>query len=102
MRRITDYGGIAASILLIAFGAGALIMGLSGRGTVSDSIKQEQIVGTPDMTPKLIAAEAAKAGLKNVDVPTKSVAGASIDTPSEARTFAQYMRIHTLMATGGK
>src|SRR4051812_4896729 len=102
MRRITDYGGLAASIILIAFGAGALVMGLSGRSTVSDSLKQERIVGTPDMTPKLIRAEIAKAGLNGVDVPSASVAGASIDTAGEARTFAEYMRIHALLATGGK
>jgi hypothetical protein len=76
-------------------------MGLAGRGTVSDSLKQEQIVGTPDMKPAAIRAEIAKAGLKNVDVPGKSVAGKSIDTAGEARTFAQYMRIHALLATGG-
>jgi hypothetical protein len=102
MRRITTYGGIAASIVLIAFGIGALVMGLNGRDTVRDSVKKEQIVGTPDMTPSAIRAEIAKAHLSNVDVPSKSVAGAKIDTPSEARTFAEYMRIHTLLATGGQ
>jgi hypothetical protein len=101
MQRITNWGGIAASIILIVFGAGALVMGIDGRGTVSDSLKKEQIVGTPDMTPKLIKAEATKAGLKNVDIPSSSVAGKSIDTPAEARTFAEYMRIHTLLATNG-
>ena len=102
MRRITTYGGIAASIILIAFGIGSLAMGLNGRETVTDSLKQEQIVGTPDMTPAAIKAEVAKAGLKNVDIPSRSVAGAKIDTPAEARTFADYMRIHTLLATGGE
>jgi len=102
MQRITNWGGIAASIILIVFGAGTLVMGLNGHGTVSDSLKKEQIVGTPDMTPKLIKAEATKAGLKNVDIPSSAVAGKSIDTPSEARTFAEYMRIHTLLATNGQ
>jgi hypothetical protein len=102
MRRITNYGGIAASIILIIFGAGALAMGLAGHGTVSDSLKQERIVGTPDMSPSAIKAEIAKAGLENVDVPSRSVAGAKIDTAGEARTFAEYMRIHTLLATGGQ
>ena len=102
MRRLTNYGGIAASIILIIFGAGALYMGLSGHNTVSDSLKKEQIVGTPDMSPSAIKAEVNKAGLKNVDIPSKSVAGASIDTPAEARTFAEYMRIHALLATGGQ
>jgi hypothetical protein len=102
MRRITTYGGLAASIILIAFGIGALVMGLDGRGTVRDNLKREQIVGTPDMSPSAIKAELAKAGLKNIDVPSSSVAGATINTPSEARTFAEYMRLHTLMATGGQ
>src|SRR3954463_8275919 len=102
MRRITNFGGIAASILLIVFGAAALVMGLAGHGTVSDSIKQEQIVGTPDMTPSAIRAEVTKAGLKNVDIPSGSVAGAKIDTAGKARTFAEYMRIHALLATGGQ
>src|SRR4051794_15730599 len=102
MRRITNFGGIAASILLIVFGAAALVMGLAGHGTVSDSIKQEQIVGTPDMTPSAIKAEVAKAGLKNVDIPSGSVAGKKVDTAGKARTFADYMRIHALLATGGQ
>jgi hypothetical protein len=102
MRRITNYGGVAASIILILFGAGALIMGINGRSTVNDSLKKEQIVGTPDMSPTAIKAEVAKAGLKNVSIPSSSVAGKSIDTASEARTFAEYMRIHTLLATGGQ
>jgi hypothetical protein len=104
MRRITNWGGIAASIILIAFGVGALVMGLNGRSTVSDSVKQEQIVGSPDMTPSAIKAEAAKAGLNvsALDIPSSSVANVKIDSPSRARTFAGYMRIHALEATGGK
>src|SRR4051812_12323937 len=102
MRRITNYGGIIASAVLIAFGIGAVVMGIAGSNTVSHSLKQEKIVGTPDMSPSAIRAEVAKAKLKNVDIPSKSVAGKSIDTPGEARTFAEYMRIHTLLATGGQ
>jgi hypothetical protein len=102
MRRITNYGGIAASIVLIVFGAAVLVMGVSGHSTVSDSIKKEQIVGTPDMSPTAIKAEIAKAHLKNVDIPSGSVANQKIDTAGRARTFAEYMRIHTLLATGGQ
>ena len=102
MRRITSYGGIAASVILIAFGIGTLVMGISGHNTVSDSLKKEQIVGTPDMTPSAIKAEVTKAGLKGVDIPSESIAGKSIDTTAEARTFSEYMRIHTLLATGGQ
>src|SRR3954469_14393111 len=77
-------------------------MGVNGRDTVRNNLATEQIVGTPDMTPKAIAAEAKAAGLKDVALPTKSVAGASINTGAEARTFAQYMRIHALEASGGQ
>ena len=100
-RRIFEYGGIAASIVLVAFGIAAIVIGFNGRGTVHTSLKQEAIVGTPDMTPSAIKAEAAKAGLKDVSLPTGSVAGKAIDNGDRARTFAQYMRIHALEATGG-
>jgi hypothetical protein len=40
--------------------------------------------------------------LRNVSLPTCSVAGQSVDTGSEARCFAEYMRIHALEATGGQ
>jgi F0F1-type ATP synthase membrane subunit c/vacuolar-type H+-ATPase subunit K len=76
-------------------------MSVDGRSTVRDSLKLEQIVGTPDMTPEAIAAEAKAAGLTGIDLPTKSVAGQRIDTGDRARTFAAYMRVHALEATGG-
>jgi hypothetical protein len=101
-RRVFEYGGIAASIVLIAFGIAAIVLGVNGRSTVQSNLKQEQIVGTPDMTPDAIKAEASKAGLPaSIKLPTCSVAGQSVDTGSEARCFAQYMRIHALEATGG-
>jgi hypothetical protein len=101
-KKLFQYAGVAASAILIAFGIGAIVAGISGHNTVRDNLSKEQIVGTPDMTPSAIAAEAKAAGLKNVDVPTCSVAGKSIDTGSEARCFASYMRIHALEATGGQ
>ena len=101
-RKFFNYGGMAAAIVLIAFGIGSLYMGFSGRDTVQSNLAKEQIVGTPDMTPKAIAGEAKAAGLKGVALPTKSVAGLKIDTGSRARTFAEYMRIHALEATGGQ
>jgi hypothetical protein len=97
-----NYGGVAAAIVLIAFGIGSTIVGINGRDTVQSNLADEQIVGTPDMTPSAIAAEAKAAGLKNVSLPTQSVAGQKIDTGAEARIFAQYMRIHGLEATGGQ
>jgi hypothetical protein len=101
-KKLFQYAGAAASVILIAFGIGAIIAGASGHNTVRDNLATEQIVGTPDMTPKAIAAEAKGAGLKNVDVPSCSVAGKAINTGSRARCFASYMRIHTLEATGGQ
>src|SRR4051794_25216316 len=101
MRRWLQYGGFAAGIVLVVFGVVAIAMGVSGRSTVSDSLRSEQIVGTPDMTPAAIKAEAKAAGLKNVSLPTCNVAGKEITSGSDARCFASYMRIHGLEATGG-
>jgi hypothetical protein len=99
---ILKYGGVAASIILIVFGIATIVIGAAGHNTVRDNLKAEKIVGTPDMTPSAIKAEATKAGLKNVDYPTCSVAGQAIDTGSKARCFSEYMRIHALEATGGQ
>lgn len=101
MRRWLQYGGFAAGIVLIIFGVVAIAMGASGRSTVSDSLRKEQIVGTPDMTPAAITAEAKAAGLKNVSLPSCNVAGKSVTSGTDARCFASYMRIHGLEATGG-
>jgi hypothetical protein len=101
-KKLFQYAGVAASAILIAFGIGAVIAGASGRSTVRDELSKEQIVGTPDMTPSAIAAEAKAAGLKNVDLPTCSVAGKAINSGSRARCFASYMRVHALEATGGQ
>ena len=100
-RKLFEWGGFAAGAVLIAFGVVAIIMGFSGRATVADSLKQEKIVGSADMTPALIAKEAKAAGLTNVDLPTVAVAGEQINSGPQARAFASYMRIHALEATGG-
>jgi hypothetical protein len=93
---------MVAGIVLIAFGAVAIFMGVSGRSTVSDKLKQEAIVGSPDMTPKGIAAEAKAAGLPaTIALPTCSVAGKDVTNGDTAKCFANYMRIHALEATGG-
>jgi hypothetical protein len=100
-RKLFEWGGFAAGATLVAFGVVAIVMGFNGRGTVADSLKQEKIVGTADMTPALIAKEAKAAGLRNVDLPTVAVAGKQINSGPRARAFASYMRIHALEATGG-
>jgi hypothetical protein len=55
------------------------VLALNGRSTVNSSLEQEKIVGTPDMTPAAIKAEAEQAGLEDVDLPTCSVAGEPVD-----------------------
>jgi hypothetical protein len=102
MKRLLEYGGYAAAVVLVAFGIGALVLSINGKSTVQDRLGDEKIVGSPDMTPDAIAAEAQKAGLSGVDLPSCSVAGEEIDTGSEARCFADYMHVHALEATGGK
>ena len=103
MKRIFQWGGVAASVMLMAFGIGALVIGLQGRSEVRDKIAQEHIVGTPDMTPVLIKEAAAEAKLpESISLPTCSVADQAVDTGAEAKCFADYMRIHALEASGGK
>lgn len=102
MRNLLRYGGIAASVILIVFGISAIVIGANGRSEVSTDLKREAIVGTPDMTPAAIAKEARDAGLKDVSLPSCSVAGKAIDTGDRAKCFASYMRIHALEATGGQ
>jgi hypothetical protein len=102
MRRWLQYGGFAAGIVLIVFGIVAIAMGVNGRSTVRDNLAQEKIVGSPDMTPALIAVAAKEAGLKNVSLPTCNVAGVEVKTGTQARCFASYMRIHGLEASGGQ
>ena len=101
MSRALRLAGITAGLVLIAFGVGAVLIGLAGRDEVNANIKREQIVGTPDMKPSLIAANAKAAGL-HVALPTCDVAGKAIASGSDAKCFAAYMRIHALEATGGK
>jgi hypothetical protein len=101
-KRYWEIGGFVAGAVLVVFGAVAIFMGVSGYQTVHDELNQQYIVGFDDMTPSAIKAEAQKAGLSSdVTLPTCSVAGQTVDTGAEARCFAQYMRIHTLEATGG-
>ena len=102
MRKLFEIGGLVAAVILIVFGVAAVYMGFDGRSTVQSSLKQEQIVGTPDMNASGIATEAKKAGLPaSVSLPTADIAGKAVTNGSLARDFAKYMRIHTLEATGG-
>jgi hypothetical protein len=103
MRRVLEIGGLVAGVVLVAFGIVVIVLALDGRSTVQHELAQQQIVGTPDMTPSAIRTEAQKSGLPStVEFPTCTVAGQPITNGSRARCFAQYMRIHALEATGGK
>ena len=79
-RKLFEYGGIAASCVLICVGAGAIGLGAWGINEVRDNLAQENIVGTPD----------------------SSIPGQKVDTGSEARAFAAVMRSHALEATDGR
>ena len=80
MSKFFKYGGIVASVVLIAFGIGSIYMGVDGRDRVQSDLAREQIVGTPDST----------------------IPGQKVDTGSEAQAFAAVIRKHTLAATEGK
>ncbi len=102
MRRLFELGGYAAALVLVAFGAGALAIGLAGREDVRDDLARERIEGSADMTPQAIRESAQAAGLPLEDLPECSVAGELVDTGDEARCFAEHMRVHALEATGGR
>src|ERR1044072_8368771 len=102
VRRGLEIGGIVAAVALIVVGVVSIAMGIDGRDTVTTSIERENIVGTPDMTPSAIAAEAKESGLPDsVELPSCDVANQPIDDGDRARCFASYMRVHALEATGG-
>jgi hypothetical protein len=102
MRKVLEVGGLIAAIILMAFGIGAIYMGIDGRNTVRESLRAEQIVGSPDMTKEAIASEAKAAGLPaSIALPTANLSGKPIVTGQLARDFASYMRIHALEAAGG-
>jgi len=103
-RTLFEMGGLVAAVVLVAFGVVAIVLGAQGQSTVRDSLAEQKIVGTPDMTPSAIRAEAAKAGLDTatLTIPSCSVANQKVEGGASARCFAQYMKIHALEATGGK
>ena len=103
MRKALEIGGIVAAVVLIAFGVAAVVMGATGKSTVSDNLREQKIVGSADMTPAAIRGEATKAGLdvSKLTIPSCNVANKPVDSGASARCFAQYMTIHALEATGG-
>jgi hypothetical protein len=103
MRKGLEIGGAVAALVLIVFGVAAIVLGANGKSTVENSLTQEQIVGSPDMTPSAIKGEVADSGLggKITSLPTCTVAEQPVDSGDRARCFAEYMRVHSLLATGG-
>jgi hypothetical protein len=80
MSRFFQYGGIVASVVLIAFGVGSIVVGFNGRDRVHNDLAREQIVGTPD----------------------SSIPNQLVNNGSKAEAFAKVMRKHALEATGGQ
>lgn len=84
MRKWIGYGGIAASVILVAFGAGAIVIGVNGYNEVRDEIAAQKITAGDD------AAEITNGKLQP---------GQAIKTGADARAFADIMEFHTLDAT---
>jgi len=101
-RRVWEIGGFVSGAVLIVFGVVAIFLGVNGYQTVQDELDKEYIVGGSDMSPDEIRAGAEEAGLPaRIKFPSCNVVDEEIDTGTEARCFAQYMRIHALESTGG-
>jgi hypothetical protein len=103
IRTILVVGGAFASAILIVFGIFAVVLGAQGRNEVRSSLVRENIVGSSDMSPKAIKAEAKQAGLPaSIPLPTCTVADQVVNSGTRAKCFADYMRIHALEASAGK
>ena len=88
MRKLFEIGGILAGAVLIVFGAAAIYMGVDGRSTVRDSLRQEQITfGAAD--DPAVAKYASQ------------WAGEQVENGSQARAFAQVIHEHALEGAGG-
>jgi hypothetical protein len=87
MKKWFGYGGIAASVILVAFGAGAIAIGVNGYNEVRDEIAAQQITATPD------AAEITGG---------KLAPGQAIKTGADAKAFADIMEFHALESTEGQ
>jgi len=87
MKKLFAYGGIAASVILVAFGAGAIVVGVNGYNEVRDEIAAQKITATPD------AGEITGG---------KLTPGQAITTGADAKAFADVMEYHALEATKGQ
>jgi hypothetical protein len=93
---------LATAAVLVGFGIASIYKGVDGRSTVNDSLKQERITGEPFMSPEGVVARSKALGFTDFNAPDCSVASKPITTGTDARCFAQYMRIDALVATRGK
>ena len=88
MRKLFEIGGIIAGLVLVVFGAAAIYMGVDGRSTVRDSLRQEQIV------------------FGSIDDPAiakfaSSYADEQVTNGTQARAFAEVIHEHALEGSGG-
>ncbi len=88
MRKLFELGGIVAGIVLVIFGAAAIYMGVDGRATVRDSLKQEQIVFGAADDPAI-----AKYASQWSDE--------QVTNGTQARAFAQVIHEHALEGSDG-
>jgi hypothetical protein len=78
-RKVFAIGGLAASLILIGFGAASMVIGYNGRNEVRDTLRQEQITGPADST----------------------IPGQLVDTGAKAQAEAEIMRHHQLTSSQG-
>ena len=88
VKRILEIGGLVAGVVLIVFGVVAIYMGVDGRTTVRDSIKQEQIYFGESSDPAVAQY-------------APQWAGDQVTSGAQARAFAKVMRAHTMESSGG-
>lgn len=88
MRKLFEFGGVIAGAVLIVFGAAAIYMGVDGRATVRDSLKQEQIVFGAADDPVVV--KYASEWYEE-----------QVTTGTQARAFAQVIRGHALEGSDG-
>lgn len=89
-KRYWEIGGFLAGAVLILFGAVAIYMGVDGRATVRDSLKDEQVFFST-----------AEDGDAATDKYASQWYGEQVTTGEQARAFAQIMREHQLERTEG-
>ena len=87
MKRIFEYGGVVAGVVLVVFGVIAIAMGVNGRSEVRDRLADQRITATPD------AAEITGGALQPGEV---------VSTGAKAKAFADIMEYHALESTEGR